>query len=177
MIAGLHRSVLAGLMLAALALCSCIFEEPVFHDELARPGAALEGLWRTDDADGPADYAALFPLTATTSMLQYPVATNGWWFEAQSLRVNDRYLLQLRILAGPEAKPAAESDKNYTLVWVEQLPAEAIRMRALDGRKIGDAEFTPAKLRAFLSDASNNWDEAFGEPTIFRRPPPGAPRP
>ncbi len=153
----------------ALLLVSCVLEEPVFEAGLARPAAALEGIWETANAQGAVQHAAIFPLNAQTSLLQYPVATNGWWFEAQSLQINGRDLLQLRILAGPEAKPAAPDAKNYTLAWLATQPDGSVQMRALDGSAIEKAKFTAASVRAFLTDPAQDWNTVFGSPTSFRR--------
>jgi hypothetical protein len=153
----------------ALLLVSCVLEEPVFEAGLTRPAAAREGIWDTVNADGAAQHAALFPLGENTSLLQYPVATNGWWFEAQSLQINGRDLLQLRILAGPEAKPAESGSKNHTLAWLEPQPDGSVQMRALDGSAIEKAKFTATSLRAFLTDPVQDWNTVFGSPTTFRR--------
>lgn len=152
----------------ALLLASCVLEEPVFESDLARPATALGGIWETVNTTGTVQHAALFPLNAQTSLLQYPVATNGWWFEAQSLQINSRDLLQLRILAGPEAKPAESGAKNYTLASLETQPDGTVPMRALDGQAIEKANFTAASLREFLANPDSDWNTVFGTPTTFR---------
>lgn len=153
-------------VVSALALGSCVFEQPVFESGLARP-AHLDGLWQTTDANGDVQHAALFPLGEQTSLLQYPLATNGWWFEARSLRINDRDLLQLRVLAGPGSQPAEKGGNNYTLAWLETLADGTVRMRALDGASIGKAGLTAASLRDVLSDPQGDWDKFFGAASIF----------
>jgi hypothetical protein len=153
----------------ALLLASCVLEEPVFESDLARPGMALEGMWETVNASGTVQHAALFPLNPQTSLLQYPVATNGWWFEAQSLKIKSRDVLQLRILAGPEATPAEPGAKNHTLAWLETQPDGTVQMRALDGQAIEKGNFTAASLREFLANPDNDWNTVFGTPTTFRR--------
>lgn len=158
----------AVLVVAALAISSCIFEQPVFEAELARP-AHLDGLWQTTDANGNVQHAALFPLGERTSLLQYPLATSGWWFEAQSLRINDRDLLQLRILAGPGSQPAEKGGNNYTIAWLETLADGTVRMRALDGSSIAKAGLTAATLRDLLSDPQGDWDKFFGAASVFHR--------
>lgn len=152
-----------------LFLASCVFEEPVFESGLSGPASSLQGLWKITDPGGGGRHAALFPLNEHTGLLQYPVATDGWWFEAQSLQVNGRHLLQLRILAGPEAKPAAPGAKNHTLAWLEELPDGTVRMRALNGQAVEKGKFSPTSLRRFLSDPQSDWDTIFGDPSIFRR--------
>ena len=108
---------------------------------------------------------ALFTLLAS-------VATNGWWFEAQALQINGRDLLQLRILAGPEAKPAARGAKNCTLAWLETQADGSMQMRALNGQAIEKGTFTAASLREFLADPAQDWNTVFGSPTSFRRTAP-----
>lgn len=156
-------------VLACLGLGACVLEEPVFTSGLARPANSLEGLWETTDANGNVQYAALFPLGARTSLLQYPLATNGWWFEAQAVHLNGRDVLQLHILAGPEAKPSASGAKNYTLTWLESQPDGTVQMRALNGQSIDQGKFTAASVREFLTNPDNDWNTLFGTPSLFRR--------
>lgn len=163
------RPLTALLVSTALVFCSCVLEKPVFEAGLARTPATLEGLWETTDASGNIQHAALFPLNEQTSLLQYPVATNGWWFEAQALQINGRDVLQLRILAGPEARPAESGGKNYTLAWLESKPDGTVQMRALNGQATEKEKFTAASLREFLSDPQSDWEKLFGTPSLFRR--------
>lgn len=165
------RPLAALLLTTALLLCSCVLEEPVFETDLERPAAKLEGLWETADAKAHVQHAALFPLGAQTSLLQYPVSTEGWWFEAQALQIHGRDLLQLRILAGPAAKPSDSGAKNCTLAWLETQPDGSVQMRALDGQAIEKEKFTAASLREFLSDPQSDWAKIFGTPSLFRRSP------
>lgn len=159
----------AAVPVLSLLLASCVLEEPVFESNLARPDTALDGVWETVNTTGTAQHAALFPLNAKTSLLQYPVATNGWWFEAQSLKINGRDVLQLRILAGPEATPAKPGAKNHTLAWLETQPDGTVQMRTLDGQAIDKGKFTAASLREFLANPDSDWNTVFGTPTTFRR--------
>ena len=156
--------------MACLQLAACVFEQTVFESGLTRPAASLEGLWEAVDANGNVQHAALFPLGDRTSLLQYPMTTNGWWFEAQSLQINGRDLLQLRVLAGPEVKPAGAGAKNYTLAWLEKQTDGTVQMRALNGQSIEQGKFTAASLRTFLSDSAQDWNTVFGTPSTFRRP-------
>lgn len=161
-----------GTILVALAsillLPSCVFEKPVFGGG-SKTNPAWTGLWTTKDDDGKTIPAALVPLGGGHSLLHYPANADGWYFDAQSVRCRNRELLQLRILAGPDAKIPAADAANFTLLWIEPQPGGLLSVRALGGENIKQAGLDPRSLRKFLAAPDSDWNKVFGDPLVFAK--------
>ncbi len=155
--------------MAAAALSSCIYEKPVFTRGFTRPDSAWNGLWQTRTQEGKRQVAAFVPVDGKRSLLHYPAGPEGWYFEAESLHIRGRRLMQLKILAGPGAKiPAADGD-NYTVLWIEPRADGSLSVRALDGGAVVRKGLYPQLLRKYLAAPESDWHKIFGPAMVFTK--------
>jgi hypothetical protein len=160
------------ILLAALA-CSftaCLFKEPVFTEGFAKADAALGGVWATDGEDGDVrkiEFAVCAPLDDGRYLLHHPTGEKGGlYYEARPLKIRERTLLQLRVLASfSDGLPKADADR-YTLVWVEK-DGEKVSVRSLGGDGVKNKG--PADIRKELEAPSSDWGKLFGEAAVFHR--------
>lgn len=165
-----HRGVLAVVLLfAAVLLSSCVYEKPVFTRGFTRPDPALAGLWQTRTQDGKRQTAAFVPISGKRSLLHYSANADGWYFEAESLTLRDRKLVQLKILAAPKGKVPSADDDNYTLLWIEQRADGSLSVRALDGGAVVRKGLYPSLLRKYLASPGSDWGKVFGAPMVFTK--------
>lgn len=156
----------------ASSFTACLFKEAVFKEGFANADPALGGVWATEGDNGDPrkmEFAVCAPLDDGRYLLHHPSGgKDGIYYEARPLKVRERNLLQLRIVATfSEGVPKADADR-YTLVWLEKAEGEqSLRIRALGGDGIKDKG--PAEVRKLLEDPASDWSKFFGEPTIFRR--------
>jgi len=101
--------------------------------------------------------------------LNHPSTEKGsLYYEARLLKVQDRTLLQLRLLASfNDGIPKADAER-YTLLWIEKGPAESgMKVRALDGKAVKEKE--PAEVKRLLKDPATDWNKLFGEASVYRK--------
>lgn len=159
----------AALFMATLALSSCIYEKPVFTRGFIRPDPAWNGLWQTRAQEGKRQMAAFLPLDGKRSLLHYPATPEGWYFEATSLDLRGRHLMQLKILAGPGVKVPASDADNYTVLWIDPRADGSLGVRALDGGAIVRKGLYPQMLRKHLAAPESDWNKIFGAPMVFTK--------
>ena len=84
------------------------------------------------------------------------------------VKVRERNLLQLRLLASfNDGLPKADAD-SYTLVWLDgDLKGPSIKMFALNGKAVEGKG--PDQVKQMLESASQDWSALFGDPAIYRR--------
>jgi hypothetical protein len=156
----------------ACSLSACLFQQPVFTDGFSKIDPALGGVWATAREDGDVrkiEFAVCAPLDEERYLLHHPSGgKDGIYYEARLLKVRDRSLLQMRVLATfSDGLPKADAER-YTLAWIETEPAAAtIRVRALGGD--GVKEKGPAAVKRLLEAPSTDWNTLFGEAMVFRR--------
>lgn len=168
------------LMLAAL-LSGCLFNEPifkdglgeaVFRDGLAKADPSLAGVWATDDGSGDPrkiEFAVCAPLESGAYLLHHPAGKkDGIYYEARPLKIRERTLMQLRVIATFDGGVPKTDTERYTLIWLEKDAAgQTIRVRALGGE--GVKEKGPAQVKALLEKADSEWPALFGDAETFRR--------
>ena len=154
------------------SLTSCLFKEPVFSEGFSKVDPELGGVWASEGKESDprkTEFAVCAPLDEDRYVLHHPSGEKGGiFYEARLLRIRDRSLLQLRLLATfNEGLPQTDTER-YTLTWIEKDPAGAtIRVRSLGGS--GTKDKTPAEVKGLLSSPTEDWNPLFGEPTVFRR--------
>lgn len=160
-------------LVLAVSLCSCVFKEPIFSQGFIKVDPALGGVWASDGENGDPrkiEFAVCAPLDDERLVINHPAGEKGGglYYEARALKIRDRNLLQLRVLATfSDGLPKADAER-YTLVWLEKDGGDnAIRVRALGGDGVKDK--TPAAVRNFLEDPAADWSKVFGEPAVFRK--------
>lgn len=129
----------------------------------------MAGLWQTRTQDGKRQTAAFVPVSGKRSLVHYPANADGWYFEAESLTLRGRKLLQLKILAAPEGKIPAKDGDNYTLLWIEQREDGSLSVRALDGSAVVRKGLYPSLLRKHLAAPGSDWGKVFGAPMVFSK--------
>jgi hypothetical protein len=162
------------LLLAALAglLSGCLFKEPVFTEGFSKVDPALGGVWAADGENGDPrkmEFAVCAPLDDERYLLHSPASgKDGIYYEARPLKIRERTLLQLRVLASfSDGLPKADAER-YTLVWIErEADGPALRVRALGGEAVKDKQ--PVAVRKLIEDPTSDWSKLFGEPMTFRR--------
>ncbi len=165
--------ILTRIILLAAFACSfsaCLFKEPVFTEGFAKADAALGGVWATQGEDGDPrkiEFAVCAPLDDTRYILNHPTGEkDAIYYEAMPLKIRERTLLQLRVLASfSDGLPKSDAER-YTLVWIEK-DGEKLRIRALGGD--GAKNKGPAEIRKELETQSSDWGRLFGEPVVFHR--------
>jgi len=167
------KILLRSLLVLALALSftACLFQEPVFKEGFSKADPALGGVWATAGENGDPrkiEFAVFAPLDDGRYMLSHPAGSKeAFYYEARPVKVRERSLLQLRVLATfGEGVPKPDAER-YTVVWLEKAePEQSLRVRALGGDGIKDK--SPADVKKLLEDPASDWSKLFGEPMIFR---------
>ncbi len=162
-------------LLAVMLVCSltgCLFKEPVFEQGFSKIDPALNGVWASEGENGDprkVEFAVCASLDDDRYVLNHPSAEKGsLFYEARMLKVQDRTLLQLRLLASfNDGIPKADAER-YTLVWIEKGPAESgMKVRSLDGKAV--KEKGPAEVKRLLEDPATDWNKLFGEASVYRK--------
>ena len=162
-------------LVVAVVVCSltgCLFQEPVFKEGFARIDPDLNGVWAADGKDGDPrkmEFAVCAALDDDRYVLNHPSAEKGaLFYEARLLKVRDRTLLQLRLLASfNDGLPKAGAER-YTLAWVEKAPGgSGMTVRSLGGD--GVKEKGAAEVKRLLETPSTDWNSLFGEPMVFKK--------
>jgi len=154
------------------SLTGCLFKEPVFEQGFSKIDPALNGVWASEGENGDPrkmEFAVCASLDDDRYILNHPSADKGsLFYEARLLKVQDRTLLQLKLLASFNdgiPKPDAE---RYTLSWIEKGPAESgLKVRSLSGESIKGKN--PAEVKRLLEDPATDWSKLFGEASVFRK--------
>ena len=158
----------AALALCCLALSSCVFETPVFKRGWQKFDPSLIGVWTTTGGEKP-ENAVVIRDGPDRAIINYPAGEKGWYFAARTVRLRDKQLMQLEILAQPDSKKPDGNAVNFTLLWLEPQPGSTMQVRALDGNAIAKAKITPGALGKLLADPGFDWNPVFGSPTVFRK--------
>lgn len=164
------RFLLFGLL--SLFVCACHFKEPVFTEGFAKADSSLAGVWAHDGDDGDPrtmEFAVCAPIDDGRYVLNYPANNkDGTYYEARSILVRERIILQLRLLATFNGGMPKADDARFTLVWLEKdAEGQKIRVRALEGEALKGK--SPADLRKELESAASEWGKLFGEGAVFHR--------
>jgi len=166
----LNRLFLVTLMVGSLT--GCLFKDAVFEQGFSKLDPALGGVWVSDGKDGDPrkmEFAVCAPFDDDHYVLNHPSTEKGsLFYEARLVKVRDRSLLQLRLLASfNDGLPKADAER-YTLVWIEKDSAGAgLKVRSLGGE--GVKEKGAAEIRRLLEAPATDWNSLFGEPIIFRK--------
>ncbi len=102
-------------------------------------------------------------------VLNHPSAEKGsLFYEARMVKVEDRILLQLRLLASFNDGIPKADDERYTLLRIEKGPVESgLKIRSLGGE--GVKEKGSAKVKRLLEEPATDWNKFFGEASVFRK--------
>ena len=166
----LSRFLLVAVLVSSLT--GCLFQEPVFEQGFSKIDPALNGVWASEGENGDPrkmEFAVCASLDDDRYILNHPSAEKGsLFYEARLLKVQDRTLLQLRLLASfNDGIPKADAER-YTLSWIEKSPGESgMKVRSLDGESIKGKK--PAEVKRLLGDPATDWNSLFGEASIFRK--------
>ncbi|MBU3666315.1 MAG: hypothetical protein FGM15_10645 [Chthoniobacterales bacterium] len=155
--------------LSCLALSACVFEAPVFKGGWQKFDANLAGVWTTTSGDEKPENAIVVRDGPDRAIINYPAGEKGWYFGARTVRLRDRLLMQLEILAQPDGKQPGSKAETFTLIWLETQPDGAMQVRALDSSAISKQKLTGQDLRKLLADPDFDWNKVFGSPTVFRK--------
>jgi hypothetical protein len=162
------------LLVALLAsfLTGCLFKEPVFDQGFSKVDPSLGGVWATDGKDGDPrkiEFAVCAPLDEDRYVVNHPSAEKGaLFYEARLLKVRNRTLLQLRLLASFNDGLPKPDQERYTLLWIEKdASADGLSVRSLGGE--GVKEKGAAEVRRLLEAASTDWNGLFGEAMQFHK--------
>lgn len=123
------------------SLTGYLFQEPVFEQGFSKVDPALNGVWASEGENGDPrkmEFAVCASLDDDRYVLNHPSAEKGsLFYEAWLLKVQDRTLLQLRLLASfNDGIPKADAER-YTLSWIEKGPGESgLKVRSLNGESI-----------------------------------------
>jgi hypothetical protein len=165
--------ILTRLVLAVLvcSLSACLLREPVFTEGFAKVNPRLGGVWAMEGEDGDVrktEFAVCAPLDEERYILHHPTRDkDGIYYEARTVMVRDRMLMQLRILASFGSGIPKDDVERYTLIWIEKdADGQKLRVRSLGGDGVKDK--TPAQIRKALETQSTDWGKLFGEPAVFR---------
>jgi len=166
----LLRSLLA--LALGFSFTACLFNEPIFKEGFSKTDAALAGVWAADARNGDPrkmEFAMCAPLDDDRYVLHHPaVEKDSIYYEARPLKIRDRNLLQLRVLATFSDGLPKSNAERYTLLWIEKdAVAETFRVRSLGGDGVKDKG--PAQVREFLEKPESDWSTIFGEALSFRR--------
>jgi hypothetical protein len=154
------------------SLTGCLFKEPVFEQGFSKIDPSLSGVWASEGENGDPrkmEFAVCAPLDDDRYMLNHPSAEKGsLFYEARLVKVQERSLLQLRLLASfNDGVPKADAER-YTLLWLEKGPAESgLKVRALGGD--GVKEKGPAEVKRLLEAPGTDWNGLFGEAVVYRK--------
>lgn len=153
------------------SLTGCLFKEAVFEQGFSKIDPALNGVWATEGEDGDPrkmEFAVCASIDDDRYVLNHPSAEKGsLFYEARLLKVQDRTLLQLRLLASfNDGLPKVDAER-YALLWIEKDPAgSGMKVRSLGGE--GIKEKGPGEVKRLL-ETSTEWNSFFGEALMFRR--------
>jgi hypothetical protein len=153
------------------SLTGCLFKEAVFEQGFSKIDPALNGVWATEGEDRDPrkmEFAVCASIDDDRYVLNHPSAEKGsLFYEARLLKVQDRTLLQLRLLASfNDGLPKVDAER-YTLLWIEKDPAgSGMKVRSLGGE--GIKEKGPGEVKRLL-ETSTEWNSFFGEALMFRR--------
>ena len=156
----------------ACSLSACLFKQPVYTEGFVKLDPALGGVWAAEGKNGDLrkmEFAVCAPLDGDRCVLHSPAADKGGlYYEARMVKVRERNLLQLRLLASfNDGLPKADADP-YTLVWLDgDLKGPSIKVFALNGKAVEGKG--PDEVKQMLESASQDWAALFGDPTIYRR--------
>ena len=164
--------ILALAVFLACSLSSCLFKEPVYTEGFSKIDPSFAGVWAMEGKDSDPrkmEYAMIAPLDDDRYVVHHPTAEKGGiYYEGRLLKIRERSLLQLRVLATFEGGLPKDDMARYTLAWVERDPTgSATKIRALGGAEIKDK--SPAEVKRLLEDPSVDWNNLFGDPMVFRR--------
>ena len=160
------------LALVVSSLTGCLFKEPVFEKGFSKIDKDLSGVWATDAKDGDPrkiEFAVCVPLDDDRYMLNHPSAEKGaLFYDARLVKIRDRSLLQLRMIASFNDGLPKEDAERYTLAWIEKDAAGAgFNVRSLGGDGVKGK--SAADVKRLLEDPAVDWGTLFGEATLFRR--------
>jgi len=102
-------------------------------------------------------------------ILNHPSADKGsLFYEARLLKVQDRTLLQLRLLASfNDGIPKGDAER-YALLWIEKGHAESgLKVRSLGGD--GVKEKGSAEVKRLLENSATDWNSLLGDSSVFRK--------
>jgi hypothetical protein len=160
------------LAVLACSLSACLFKQPVYTTGFLKIDPGLAGVWVAEGKDQDPrkmEFAVCAPLEDERCILHSPAADkDGIYYEARMLKIRDRHLLQLRVLATFKDGLLKPDDDPYTLLWLEgDLKGPAIRVLALDGNRTKGKG--PADVKRLLESPSEDWNSVFGDATVYRR--------
>jgi hypothetical protein len=153
-------------------LTACLFKEPVYSAGFSKIDPSLGGVWVMEGKDGDPrkmEFTVCVPLDDDRYILHSPATDkDAIYYEARMLKIRDRILLQLRVLASFGGGVLKADGDPYTLVWIEKdLKGPAMRVRALGGDSLKAKG--PADVKRLLETPSVDWNNLFGDPSVFRR--------
>jgi hypothetical protein len=154
------------------SLTACLFKEPVFSEGFVKIDPQFTGVWAMNDKEGDprkTEFAVCLALDNDRYLLHYPTsAKGGIYYEGRLLKVRERNLMQLRVLATFEDGLPKEDAERFTLIWLEKDVKESMVVRSLGGgdRLKGKG---PAEVKQLLEDKSADWNTLFGDSVVFRR--------
>jgi len=156
----------------ACSFSACLFKEPVFTEGFSKIDPDLGGVWVVEGKNGDPrkmEFAVCAPIDDDRYLINHPSeGKDSIYYEARLLKIRDRSLLQLRVLATfSDGLPTADA-KRYTLLWIEKdSKAPSIAVRALGGDALKDKG--PAEVKKLLETKSTDWNKLFGDAMVFRR--------
>jgi hypothetical protein len=160
------------LLLAVLvsSLSSCLFKEPVYSGGFLKIDAALGGVWVAEPKDGDLrklEFAVVAPLDEDRYVVHHPSREkDGIYYEGRLLKVRERSLMQLRLLATFDGGLPKADAERYTLLWIEKDPKGPVRVRSMGGEGVKGKG--PAEVKQLLDNSAVDWSSLFGEPMVFR---------
>jgi len=160
------------LTIFACSFTACLFKEPVFTEGFAKADASLGGVWASEGEEADPrkiEFAVCAPLDDGRYILHHPSGEKGGlYYEARSLVIRERTVLQLRVLASfSDGLPNADAER-FTLLWIEkEAGGKNLRVRALGGDGVKGKG--PAEIRKALETQSTDWGKLFGEAAAFHR--------
>jgi hypothetical protein len=159
--------------LAGCLLSSCLFTEPVFEKGFGKTDPSLAGVWATNDKPKDPRKTEFVVCTEMSDrlMIHYPAGPGsdggGIYYEARSVSLHGRRLLQLRLMATFKEGLPSPSDKSWTLLWLEPKGKDTMMVRSLKGEEGINPD--PATVRRALEGSAEDWESRFGEPQKFER--------
>ncbi|MDZ4289818.1 MAG: hypothetical protein U0984_17775 [Prosthecobacter sp.] len=164
---------IAVVALLSLSLTSCLFKEPVFTSGFSPADPALGGVWMAEGENGDPrerEFAVLAAVGADAYMLHYPAAQkDGTYFEVRPLKIRDKDLWQVRLVASFDDGLPGKDTPTYTIAWLQKTPDGKLSVRSLKGE--GAHTAGPAQARKALEDQATDWNTLFGDPQTFTRLP------
>jgi hypothetical protein len=154
------------------SLTGCLFKEPVFEQGFSKIDPVLNGVWASEGENGDPrkmEFAVCAPLDDERYLLNHPSAEKGsLFYEARLLKVQERNLLQLRLLASFHDGITKPDDERYTLLWLEKgVEGKTLKVRALGGS--GVKEKGAAEVKRLLEAPGTDWNTLFGDAAVYRK--------